>query len=139
LRIKKRHRGKGIKNKKNTSRVIYKNEKMTVDALDPDHPDVPLWIENVRLSTKHEDFERAVDVVVVTDIGDFYIQVKSRESGIDKFHRRLLKLQEDGVVSTEQSFYYICVVVRSDDSHKRIRRIVLSALEEKRTYLIKID
>lgn len=45
------------------------------------------WIRSVRLSTLEED-RRGIDIVVETDLGDIYVQVKSSEGGANKYRRQ---------------------------------------------------
>lgn len=52
-----------------------------VNELRADHQ----WIRSARLATPEED-RRGIDVVVTTDVGDLYLQVKSSPLGAARFH-----------------------------------------------------
>jgi hypothetical protein len=53
------------------------------------HP-YPPWMYGVRPATKEED-ERGIDIVVTTDVGPIYIQVKSSWNGMSSFFRKRRK------------------------------------------------
>ncbi|HZU96090.1 MAG TPA: hypothetical protein VFF73_05230 [Planctomycetota bacterium] len=40
----------------------------------------PEWLESARMATNEED-HRGIDVVVASDVGDLYLQVKSSKTG----------------------------------------------------------
>lgn len=63
-----------------------RNEVAVVQVLSG-HEKLPSWMGDVRACTEEED-ERGIDVVVETDIGEIYLQVKSSYSNAQKFLRK---------------------------------------------------
>lgn len=45
------------------------------------------WLHNARLATQRED-ARGIDIVVATNLGNIYLQVKSSHHGAKKFRRK---------------------------------------------------
>lgn len=89
------------------------NERRVLHVLSSD---VPAWVRSARAATKAED-RKGIDVVVDTDVGMLYLQVKSSRKGAERFDPR-------GKM--------IGVVVAGDASEKQLRRRVLGILGELR-------
>lgn len=63
---------------KNEERALVACSHLSLGTLD--------WISEARLATKEED-KRGIDVVVTSDVGKLYIQVKSSKSGVSTFKK----------------------------------------------------
>jgi len=61
----------------------FGNELKVVEALQ-ESPTKPKWIHEVRKATQEEDAQ-GVDVVVTTDVGPLFLQVKSSHLGAEIF------------------------------------------------------
>jgi len=86
----------------------------------------------VRISTEEED-RRLIDAVVETDVGQFFVQIKSSHKGAERFYERLKKVIQD----ENERFRYICRIIRKDSSLKRIRQRTFAAIREKREKLLR--
>ncbi len=86
-----------------------------------DPPDrLPVWVEEARLATKHED-GRGIDIVVkIADGEPMWLQVKSSKSG----QRKHEKKYPDSPIAV--------VVVRADDTDRFVFRQIMSALRSLR-------
>lgn len=80
------------------------------------HSTMPAWIRSVRAAYHWEDAQ-GIDVVVETDDGELYLQVKSSPKGAARFDPRGRP---------------IGVVVAGDAEPEVVRRRVLAALERLR-------
>ena len=97
-------------------------EKKFLRALRPPYRP-PSWIYEVRPATRKED-TRGIDVVVLTDVGNIYIQVKSSERAKRKF------------LEKRRSTMIEVIVVSSSDNHYDLQWKFLRAVSEIREELL---
>jgi hypothetical protein len=79
----------------------------------------PSWIKTARLAARRED-HAGIDVVLETDVGRLFLQVKSSEWGREKFEKRRRKAD------------IAVIVVRSEDDDAKLLAKVSEALGELR-------
>lgn len=79
----------------------------------------PPWIRSVERAPARLD-RRGVDVIVRSDVGDLYLQVKSSRRGREAFLER------------ERRLPIACIVVRIGESDERVAAKVISAAGELR-------
>jgi len=126
-------RNRNRNRRKQYERDAPEREKLALRALDPLKNKMPYWFESVRLSTRKEDGELLVDLVVTIDIAKIFIQIKARPSEITKF-RKALKER----VFTILHPFYICDVVALDESIVKIKGRLLQKIKTKRYELLGI-
>lgn len=100
-----------------------RNEMVVEDAL-LTHNNRPHWLLQARGCTEDED-SRGIDVVVTTDVGEVYLQVKSSYSNAQKFRRK----SRAAVVGV--------VVVRPTDSKDDIFNKAFDAVAKRRSEINK--
>ncbi|MBI4121317.1 MAG: hypothetical protein HY457_03645 [Parcubacteria group bacterium] len=116
-----------------TDRVVYPNERRFIEAFEKTpEGELPLWLLEVRMSSKAEDHEM-IDVCVVTDEGTFFCQVKNSAKGRSRFEERL----HGRIREPEKQRRYFCIVVSANSSFQRIREETIRVLSEKRAYILK--
>lgn len=84
---------------------------------------LPAWVEAARYSTPDEE-RRGIDIVVMTDVGRLFLQVKRSREGV----RRFLKAHAHTRIQT--------VVVRSVVCFDQIKTLVIQALSTERNKLL---
>ena len=79
----------------------FAQERQVVHALSGD--DRPEWVYSAEISEEADD-RRGVDVIVETDVGKLFLQVKSSHSGVERFNQyRGVRRRPIGVVLIERS------------------------------------
>ena len=79
----------------------------------------PAWMRDVRPATRRED-HRGIDIVIESDVGKLFVQVKSSLLGKSKFERR------------RRSARVVVVVVDAGDSLEAVLGMVVGAVGEVR-------
>lgn len=94
------------------------NERRVLNALSSEPP---AWVLETRAGTTDED-RRGIDVVVSTDVGPLYLQVKSSRKGAERFDPR---------------GRMIGIIVAGDAPDEKLRRRALGVLGELRAAVLK--
>jgi Double-stranded RNA binding motif len=98
----------------------FRAERRVLHAIcDPLEP-LPMWILGARIATKDED-SHGIDVVVATDCGPMWLQVKSSQSGKKKHEKKY----PDAPIAV--------VVVQPDDTDNYVLGQIISGLRSLRT------
>lgn len=97
----------------------FRNEARVVEALSENKP---AWVKSARISTRHED-HNGIDVVVESDVGSLYLQIKSSVAGANSFEPR---------------HNVAVMIVRQHDTHERIRDRAIGHLSNLREKYLKL-
>ncbi len=89
------------------------NERLTFDACQL--PSRPAWMTSARRATRAEDHD-GIDIVVDSDVGKLFVQVKSSRRGKAEFAERRRRAQ------------VVVIVVKSGDSLEAILRKIVGGL-----------
>lgn len=84
---------------------------------------LPDWFHSIEHSTKKQDWS-GIDAVVQTDVGALYLQIKSSQSGKNKFQSQSRRHRHPKPIAV--------VVVSPADSNEMIRQKGCDALKELR-------
>jgi len=84
----------------------------------------PAWMRNARAATRVED-HRGIDVVIDSDVGKLFVQVKSSLMGKAKFERR------------RRHARVVVVVVDAGDSLEAVLGLVVGAVGEVRAEYVR--
>lgn len=98
------------------------NERLVLDALAL--PSRPAWIASVRKATQEED-HAGIDVVVESDVGKLFVQVKSSRRGKQEFEER------------RRTVRVVVVVVKANDTEEGLLRKVVGELAKVRAEYVK--
>lgn len=101
-----------------------RSEERVLHALSPEHR--PAWMRDVCKATAEQD-HRGIDIVLKSDVGDLYIQVKSSRGGQERFdaHPRRRRLPVE------------VVIVGPKDTDTTIRSKVIAAATRRRNWVFR--
>jgi hypothetical protein len=85
----------------------------------------PKWLRDARLATREED-ARGIDIVVTTDVGDVYLQVKSSRIAAEIFQRRPMRAHAEVVVSNDKVTHER-LIARAHGAVSRLRAAILQS------------
>lgn len=89
----------------------------------------PDWFQGIRLSNPNQD-RKGIDVIVESDVGDLYLQIKSCSNGKIKFFKQRGHFRHKKPIAV--------VVAQYHESDEELRqRVVLAATELRETFLQK--
>lgn len=85
----------------------------------------PEWLHSIRAATYSED-QKGCDVVIATDVGKLYLQVKSSWTGIEHFKKK----RKSKMIET--------ILSRPQDDPKEVFRIAIRKLSDMRNQIAKM-
>lgn len=85
----------------------------------------PGWLLDVKRAPLWLD-RRGVDVIVLTDVGELYLQIKSSQAGAKKFRKK------------KRSLMVETVVIGPDDLDNEVKQRLVEAIQHMRRYLLSV-
>ena len=98
----------------------FQTEEKFIRAIENGNGDNPSWYKGISWATKKED-QKGIDFIVHTLFGDVFVQIKSSETGANKFLNKKKK----------QYLKIVLLVIKRDYDEETIRYISFSAIKGK--------
>ena len=96
----------------------FQTEKKFMRAIENGNGNNPDWYNGVSKATIEQD-QRGIDFIVHTSFGDIFIQIKSSQTGANKFLKKTKK----------QKVRIIVLVIKNDYNEENIRSISFTAIQ----------
>ena len=86
---------------------------------------LPRWFRGIKRPTREQDLYKKIDAIVLTDVGEIHVQIKSSLSGLRHFQ-----------AEASAHCRIVPVVIKSGDKERFIRQIVLKLVAGERKKIL---